>query len=279
VERLQQGLSPYGDWPFHDLLGEVMLRYTDKGSGLPVVLIHGFPLAREMWQLQMNALADAGYRVICPDLPGFGESSLPAGLVTMSSYADAVIDLLDTLEIDQAVVGGMSMGGYVLLNLVECYRHRLLGAMFLVTRAAADDAAGKEKRTMLATAVTAGDGLIVPEAFASVLFAQKTPLKNPPLVAKVRQWMESTSAAGLVGGLLAMRDRDDSVAKLADFELPALVVGAEQDMAMPLEHARVLAEGLPDALLKIIPEAGHMANLEQPQLFNAALLDFLATFP
>lgn len=254
-----------------------MLKYDELGKGLPVVLLHGFPLCRQMWAPQMTALADAGYRVICPDLPGFGESPSLAGPACMSNYADTIIDLLDELGIDQAVVGGMSMGGYVLIDLLERYPQRLLGAMFLVTRAAADDAAGKQKRTMMVEQVNAGNVLTIPETFVPVLFAKETPRKNPQLILKVRQWVESTPSSGLIGGLVAMRERYDAVNKLPAFALPALVVGAEQDLAVPLEHSQVLAEGLPDAMLKIIAGAGHMANLEQPELFNAALLDFLAS--
>ncbi len=255
-----------------------MLKYDESGKGLAVVLLHGFPLCRKMWQPQITTLSDAGCRVICPDLPGFGESALAQEHVSVSTYADAVVRLLDKLGVEKAVVGGMSMGGYVLLKLAELYPDRLSGAMFMVTRAAADDAAGKEKRTLLATEVNSGNHLIVSDTFTQVLFAPETPQKSPELVAKVRQWMESTSLAGLIGGLLAMRDRDDFVAKLASFHLPSLVVGAELDLAVPPEHARILAEGLPDAELKIIPGAGHMVNLEQPELFNNALVGFLQRF-
>ena len=256
-----------------------MLKYDDLGKGLPVVLLHGFPLCRQMWAPQMTALADAGYRVICPDLPGFGESPSLAGPASMSNYADTIIALLDELGIDQAVVGGMSMGGYVLLDLVERYPQRFLGAMFLVTRAAADDAAGKQKRTMMVEQVEGGNVLTIPETFVPVLFAEETSRKNPLLISQVRQWVESTPSSGLIGGLVAMRERGDAVSKLPAFALPALVVGAAQDLAVPPEHSQVLAEGLPNALLKIIPGAGHMANLEQPELFNAALLDFLDSLP
>jgi len=186
-----------------------------------------------------------------------------------------LIGLLDELGIEKAIIAGMSMGGYVLLNLVDRYPERLQAAMFLVTRAAADDPAGKEKRTMLATEVGRGNRMIVPDTFAKVLFAPDTPQRLPELVAEVRQWMETTPAEGLAGGLLAMRDREDYLTKLAGFSLPSLVVGAEQDLAMPVEHSRILAAQLPAAELKIIPGAGHMANLEQPALFNDVLISFL----
>ena len=194
----------------------------------------------------------------------------------MASYADAVITLLDELGIARAVIGGMSMGGYVLLNLVERYRGRLSGAVFMVTRASADDAAGKEKRTLLAAEVRAGNRLIVADTFARVLFAPDTPRDNPGLVDQVRQWMEASPAGGLAGGLLAMRDREDYLARLADFAVPSLVVGAEQDLAVPLEHSRLLAAGLPQPELCVIPGAGHMVNLEQPELLNQCLKGFLA---
>jgi pimeloyl-ACP methyl ester carboxylesterase len=253
-----------------------MLRYTEKGDGLPVILIHGFPLCRQMWAPQMTALANAGYRAISPDLPGFGDSPPLAGPASMSSYADAIVALLDELGIDQAVVGGMSMGGYVLLDLVERYSQRLLGAMFLVTRAAADDAAGKQKRTLMVEQVEGGNVLTIPETFVPVLFAEETARRNPRLISEVRQWVESAPSSGLIGGLLAMREREDAVDKLSAFALPSLVVGAAQDLAVPPEHSQVLAQGLPNAKLTIIPGAGHMANLEQPELFNATLLDFLS---
>ena len=254
------------------------LAYDEQGSGLPVVLIHGFPLNRRMWLPQAEVLARSGCRVICPDLAGFGESAPSAQPVTMSGYADALIGLLDRLGIDQAVFGGMSMGGYVLLNLVERYPQRLLGAMYLVTRAAADDYAGRQKRTMLATEVENGNLLAVPDAFVQVLFAPQTAQDKPWLVHDVRQWMESTPAEGIVGGLLAMRDRDDYVDRLSRLDVPSLVVGAELDMAIPPDHARALAEGLPNAELHIITGAGHMANLENPEIFNQILLKFLAKF-
>jgi len=256
-----------------------MLGFNDRGTGPAVMLIHGFPLCRKMWSLQEEALAGAGYRVVSPDLPGFGDSPMSSGPPSISCYADAVIALLDDLGIDKAVTVGMSMGGYVLLNLVERYPERLRGAVFLVTRAAADDPGGKEKRTELAAEVGNGNKRVIPETFAKVLFAADTLHEQPQLVAMVREWMEAISDAGLAGGLLAMRDREDYVEKLAGYTLPSLVVGAEQDNAVPVEHARTLAHLLPAAELHIIPGAGHMVNLEQPARFNEILSGFLQRLP
>lgn len=254
------------------------LAFDDKGTGLPVLLIHGFPLNRKMWRPQIEALTKNGYRVIAPDLPGFGESPPLGGTVNMAAYADAIIALLDRLEIEKAVIGGMSMGGYVLLNLIERYPQRFLAALYLVTRAAADDAAGKVRRGDLAGAVRGGDREVVPDAFEKLLFAPGTPQRRPQLVAEVRQWMDAASPEGVAGGLLAMRDRRDYLDLLPTFQVPALVIGAMEDVAVPPVHAEALAERLPDAELHVIPAAGHMVNLEQAETFNQLLLEFLKRF-
>lgn len=254
----------------------IALAYDDVGSGPAVMLLHGFPLCRKMWRPQVEALVAAGYRVITPDLRGFGDSESTGGPHRMSVFADDIDSLLVHLGLEEAVIGGMSMGGYVLLNLVERYPHRLTAAMFLVTRAAADDEPARMRRSALAAEAAAGRPLKVAEAFEGILFATGTPVARPELVAEVKAWMEATSPGGLTAGLLAMRDRKDYTNLLPSFDLPALVVGAEADRAVPPEHSRQLAERLPNARLCMVEGAGHMANLERPEAFNACLLDFLA---
>lgn len=251
------------------------MAYDDAGSGPAVVLIHGYPLGRRMWRPQVAALTAAGYRVVAPDLRGFGESEVPPGEWTVAQMADDVAALLDRLGIASAAVAGMSMGGYVLLELLARHRRRVAAALFVVTRAGADDEPGRMRRTALAREVAGGNPAAVTGAFEGILFAPGTVLHRPELVAEVRGWMEATDPGGLVGGLLAMRDRRDASALLPTFDLPALVVGAEQDRAIPAEHAALLAAGLPRAELRLLPEGGHMVNLEAPEPFNGALLAFL----
>jgi pimeloyl-ACP methyl ester carboxylesterase len=256
-------------------INEHNIHFDDFGEGAAVVLIHGFPLSRMMWKSQVEPLVDAGFRVILPDLRGFGDSEGGGSTVQMDDYADDIIQLLDYLGIDQAVVGGMSMGGYVLLNLLDRFPNRIVGAMFLVTRAAADDEAGTQKRNDLIDAVQSGQEMVVPDTFENVLFADTTPETKPELVADVRKWMKAVKPAGMVGGLVAMREREDYADRLGQFRLPTLVIGADQDKAIPLEHYEVLVEGLPDVEGTVIVGAGHMVNLEKPEAFNRALLRFL----
>ncbi|HEY3423801.1 MAG TPA: alpha/beta hydrolase [Negativicutes bacterium] len=252
------------------------LAYSDRGNGLPLVLIHGFPLCRKMWRPQADKLSKSGCRVITPDLRGFGESEMTTGMVTMNSYADDIVALMDHLGLDKAVVGGMSMGGYVLLNLLERYPDRVAASIFMVTKAGGDDEAGKARRTALAEACRAQGILPVAEAFRNVLFAPATLTDSPELVDEVLGWVNATDPQGAAAGLIAMRDRKDYIELLANIAQPALVIGADQDQAIPLDNSRILAEGLPDAELSVIHGGGHMVNLEQPVGFNETILEFLA---
>lgn len=254
----------------------ITLAYGDRGKGLPLVLIHGFPLCRKIWRPQAEALAKAGCRVITPDLRGFGESGLAPGTVSMDVYADDIVALMDHLGIDKGVVGGMSMGGYVLLNLLERYPDRVAAPILIVTKAGGDDEAGKARRTALAEACRTQGSLPVAELFRSLLFAPATLADNPGLVEEVFGWMRATDPQGAAAGLIAMRERKDCVPLLGGFGQPALVIGADQDQAIPLENSRIIAAGLPHAELRILHGGGHMVNLEQPAGFNAAILGFLA---
>ncbi|MDZ4184784.1 MAG: alpha/beta hydrolase [Desulfuromonadales bacterium] len=252
------------------------LAYDDHGSGQPLLLIHGFPLNRKMWRPQVAALTEAGYRVITPDLRGFGESRRTSAAVNMSSYADDIVALMDRLQLPQAVVGGMSMGGYVLLNLLERYPERVSAAIFIVTRAGADDEAGKAKRTALAARTLAEGMDPVLEVFRNILFAPATLAAHPALVAEVCGWISATDRRGAAAGLIAMRERKDYLPLLGAIRQPALVIGAEQDQAIPGEQSHLLAAGITDAKLAILPGGGHLVSLEQPDGFNAAIKEFLA---
>ena len=253
-----------------------LLAYDDNGSGQPLLLIHGFPLNRMMWRPQVAALTQAGYRVITPDLRGFGESRMTSAAANMSRYADDIIALIDHLCLPQAVVGGMSMGGYVLLNLLERYPERVSAAIFIVTRAGADDEAGKAKRAALAAATTSQGMKPVLEVFRSILFAPATLTDHPELVAEVSGWISATDRRGAAAGLIAMRERKDYLSLLGAIRQPVLVIGAEQDQTIPGEQSRLLAAGIAGAKLAILQDGGHLVSLEQPDGFNAAIKEFLA---
>lgn len=253
----------------------INMAYDDAGSGLPIVLIHGFPLCRKMWHPQVTKLVEAGFRVITPDLRGFGESDAPDGPYSMELFSDDVIALLDHLEIEKAVIGGMSMGGYVLFNICERYTERLLGACFITTRATADDEAGKARRLQLAQDVMKLGPQVVAGPFEKLLFAEQSLTERPKLVEEVCRWMVATPSRGLAGGLLAMRERKDYSSYLGNITIPSLAIGAAGDKVTPPENAQRIAAEISGGKLCIIPDAGHMANLEHPGAFNKCLIEFL----
>ncbi|NWH03601.1 alpha/beta fold hydrolase [Desulfobacter latus] len=256
-------------------LNGIQLAYDDVGEGPAVLLIHGFPLCRQMWRPQTQALAAAGFRAVVPDLRGFGESAAGTDAGSTDLLADDLIALLDYLSIEKAVVGGMSMGGYVMLNLLARYPERFSAACFTVTRADADDETARAKRNHLIAEIKAGRPDAVPTAFTPLLFADRTVAEHSELVDAVRGWMAAASPAGLVLGLEAIRDRGDSSALLPQLKIPVLVMGAQEDKAIPPEKSTDLAERIPGAQLCMLSAAGHMVNIEQPEAFNSALLDFL----
>jgi len=257
------------------LVNGIMLAYDDVGSGPAVLLIHGFPLNRRMWRPQVAILLAAGYRVIAPDLRGFGDSDVTDAACSMDLLADDLVELLDHIGITQAAVVGMSMGGYLLFNLLERYPQRVQAAVFAVTRAVADDAEGRAGRRRLADDVVKFGPQVVADRFLQLLFAPDTEAERPRLAEEVYGWMVATASSGLAGGLLAMGQRRDATALLPLITAPALAIGAEQDRACPPEHLRAIADAMPDCRLCIIPGAGHLVNLEQPGDFNRTLLGFL----
>jgi len=254
---------------------EISLSYGDAGTGPAVVLIHGFPLNRAMWKPQENELTAAGFRVISPDLRGFGRSESPEGPYSMSLLADDIIALLDRLGIGKAVFGGMSMGGYVLFNLLERYPERAKAACFIATRSTVDSEAVKGGRLAFLERMKRNCSRTLTELCASTLFAPETRQRDPDLVREVSRWLLDMDRRGIEGALHAMIDRKEYTSRLGGFTLPTLVIGADQDEAVQEEDLESLAKGLPDCEFHIIPHAGHMVNMEQPAAFNECLLRFL----
>jgi pimeloyl-ACP methyl ester carboxylesterase len=260
-------------------INDINMAFDDRGAGPAVLLIHGFPLNRRMWQPQLAPLAAAGFRVIAPDLRGFGESDAPATGYSIERFADDLIALLDALQIERAVVGGMSMGGYILMNLLERHPERIAAACFIATKSSADDQAGRARRSaMAAEAERLGANPII-KIFAELLFADDTMHSSPELIARVTSWMRGADPKGLAGALLAMRDRKDYTPLLSGFRQPSLVISGAEDRAASPDAVRLLTAGLPCCQSRVIDKAGHMLNLEKPEEFNAALLQFLNGLP
>jgi len=253
----------------------INLAYTDEGRGLPVVLLHAFPQSRAMWAPQVEAFS-RGYRVIAPDLRGFGESEAPLWHYTLDQFADDVKGLLDHLDVRQAVFVGLSMGGYTLFAFYRKYADRVKGLVLADTRAQADTDEGRATRFAMAQAAyTKGAGAIA-DVMLPKLLSPVARQSKPELVDRVRAIIERTQISGIAGALMAMAERPDSMSLLARITCPVLVIVGELDGPTPPADARLMVERIPGARLAIIPQAGHLSNLEQPEAFNHAVLEFLA---
>lgn len=261
------------------LINHFRMSYTDVGQGLPVVLTHGFPLSKQIWAPQTEALTKK-YRLITSDLRGHGESEATPGPYTMDVLADDINDLLDALHIQQRViVGGLSMGGYVAMAFARRHPERLAGLFLTATRADADTLAGQEgRRKAIAAAEQVCSSQPAVEAMLPKLFAPQTYPENLALVEDVRQIMAKTSLAGVVNAQLGMIERPDSYNMLRNLEVPGLMLYGDQDQIIPKEAAIKTGASFADGVIGEIEGAGHLLNMEQPDEFNLSLLNWLERF-
>ncbi len=254
------------------------LHYVDVGRGAPpLVLLHAFPLHLGMWDEQVVALSP-GRRIILPDLPGFGgtDPRPDPGATTIDGFADLVAGLMASLEVGPAVVGGLSMGGYVALSLLRRHPEKVAALVLADTRAGADTPEVVERRNaQQRQAGEEGTDRLV-ESMLSSLLSDDTRANRPDVVERVRALMHGCSAAGVIGALEAMKNRADSVPMLETIDVPVLVLVGEHDGPAPPDVAAAMADAIPNARLEVLAGAGHLSNLEAPEAFNQALESFLA---
>ncbi len=249
-----------------------MLNYREAGSGVPLVLIHAFPLSSEAFWPQLKTPI-AGVRLIAPDLRGFGQSGPGTGVMTMESMADDVLTLMTSLDLPNAFIGGVSMGGYVAMALTRRDPGRVKGLVLVDTQQGADDEAGKAKRETTARDIeTKGMPVLVDSMMPKLL----APLTSHEVRARVEKIMLETSPGSAAGATRGMVLRTDSKDILARFGGPALVVVGESDSVTSVEKAKAMAEVISGAKLEVISGASHLSNLDQPAAFNAALERFFA---
>jgi pimeloyl-ACP methyl ester carboxylesterase len=254
----------------------MLLNFDDVGPGPVVVLLHGFPLDHTMWEYQKGSIG-AQYRVITPDLRGHGKTAAPDGIYPIDDMADDVLETLDALKITEPfVLGGLSMGGYVALSIAVRQPKRIRGLILMDTRATADTAETARVREDLARQVEiSGSVESVVEAMLPVLFAPATRARHADLIARVGDRMFQTNPRGVVGTLRGLARRPDRTGDLGRITVPSLVLVGEDDAITPPDASRKLAEAVPGARFVTIPDAGHLAPLENPTASNAAILQFL----
>jgi pimeloyl-ACP methyl ester carboxylesterase len=252
----------------------VQLYTRDVGGGTPLVLLHAYPLSSAMWLAQREGLA-ARFRVITPDLRGFGGSPLGTDEPSVDAMADDVAALLDTLGISRAIVGGLSMGGYV--TLAFCRRHpdRVLGAILADTKATEDGETARAARIRIAERLEAEESVsVLVDDLLPRLVGPTTMRQRALVYGRVRGLVQSTPPLAAAWAQRAMAARPDSIGALAEFRAPTLVLHGAEDTIITEDDARSMTEALPNAELIMIPGSGHLTAVEQPQLFNDAVTEF-----
>jgi pimeloyl-ACP methyl ester carboxylesterase len=243
-----------------------------QGDGHPILFIHGFPFDRTMWRPLMATLT--GWRRIAPDLRGLGLSDVPESY-SMAEYADDLAALMDALHVPQAVVCGLSMGGYVAFELLRRHSARVRALILTATRAEADDEAGKQRRGDMIALVERQGPAVLAEVLLPQLLAPANLTAMPHVTEHLRTMIAGSPVKGVVGALRAMRDRADATPLLRKIEVPTLVIAGRDDQLIPPAASRQLADAIPGALFTLIPDAGHLCPLEQPVTTTKVIAEFL----
>ncbi len=247
--------------------------FEDIGKGSPVVLIHAFPLSREMWELQTRELARHGFRVILPDLPGFGENNSDKRF-SIPEIANQVAEMLESLKIDKAIVGGLSMGGYVAFELFRLIPEKLAALILCDTTYLADTDEKRNSRFSLISKVEKHGSQALIENMLPNLISEQTKHNNPSLYAELQETFTKVNPDSIINALHSLAERNDSSDVIRQISVPTLLIFGEFDKVTGLENGREMNQIINGSELVVIENAGHFSNLEQPEKFNAALLNF-----
>jgi pimeloyl-ACP methyl ester carboxylesterase len=253
----------------------VPLYARDVGEGTPLVLLHAYPLSSAMWLAQREELAKR-FRVITPDLRGFGGSVLGEDDPSIDAMADDVAALLRSKGIDRAAIGGLAMGGYVALAFCRRHLDRVIGVVLANTKASADSPDVHAQRQATAEQIEAADSVqplvdeLLPRLVGPTTFRQRALVYG-----RVRGLVQSTPTKAAAWAQRAMAARADELAGLGAIRVPALVIAGSEDELTTEDDARAMVEALPNAELLVMPRSGHLTAVEQPELFNQAVAEFV----
>ncbi|MCY7373734.1 MAG: alpha/beta hydrolase [Spirochaetaceae bacterium] len=253
----------------------VELHVRETGSGLPVVLLHAFPLSSAMWMDQRNGLAEVA-RVVTPDLRGFGGSHLGHDEPSLDHVADDVASMLDRLGLDSVVLGGLSMGGYAAMAFARRHPHRLRGLVLADTKATADPPSARDKRKRIAARLDAeGTVEALVDEVLPALCGPTTVRARPLVLGRVKGLVEAAPPAAAAWAQRAMAARPDSLDVLREVAVPALVVRGDEDELSTREDAEAMVDALPDARMEVLAGSGHLSAVEVPDEFTAVVRKFL----
>jgi len=251
------------------------MAFVDKGSGPPLVLLHAFPLNRCMWNAQLEYLSN-WFRVIAPDYHGFGDSPIAAVPFSLESLADDIAGLLESLDAKEPfTLLGLSMGGYVAFEFLRKYRQRLGALILAATHPALDSEIGRQARYDMAELVRREGTGIIAERMAPRLLGKSTLETCPEMAAKIKSHILRNQPEGIAQACLAMAVRRDSTDLLEHLDLPTLILSGAEDSIVPGMPPAVMQQKIAGSTWHILEKSGHLLNLEQAEIFNNIVRQYL----
>ena len=248
----------------------------ETGRGMPVVLLHAFPLNASMWLAQREALG-ASYRVLTPDLRGFGGTQLGHDEPSLDEVADDVAAMLDARKLSSVVLGGLSMGGYVAMAFWRRHRDRVRALVLADTKVGADSPEAAANRHRIADEViAAGSSKQLAEELLPKLLGQTSRERRAMVLGRVKALVEGAPPYAVAWAQRAMAARPDSTDDMAAVDVPTLVLVGDEDVLTPPKESRAMHEAIAGSRLEVIAGAGHVSNVEQPTAFNGVVGEFLA---
>jgi 3-oxoadipate enol-lactonase len=257
-----------------DLAGR-HLSFLQSGEGYALILLHAFPLTAEMWAPQHESVPH-GCQLITPDLRGLGQSRGPAA-TSVDDHAEDVLALMRHLGLERAIIGGLSLGGYITLALHRKASHHFAGLVLADTRAEADTPEARASREEMQRTTRERGASAVAAAMIPKLLGPSA-LASAAIPDRVRTLITANSTEGIVDALEALKTRPDSSSSLAAINRPTLIIVGRDDGLTPVAMSESMHAVIPRSTLHVIPDAGHLSSLEQPQAFNKALWDFCERF-
>ena len=256
-------------------INDVSISYNDYGTGImPIIFLHGFPFDKTSWQPQLESLKQT-HRVIAYDIRGFGKSTAGKSAPTIRLFADDLIQFMDGLSINKAIVCGLSMGGYILLDAISRYPNRFEAIVLCDTQCIADTPESKAKRYKLIDEIALNGTGNFTEGFLKNVFHKDSLTEKKEIVEDIRTVILSNSQHIITMGLRALAERTESCSFLGEIDIPALIICGREDLVTPLAQSEFMNQNIEGSILRIIDNAGHVSNLEQADEFNKHLHDFL----
>lgn len=251
------------------------LSYDDVGEGnVPVIFLHGFPFDKTMWLDQLDYLK-LSYRLIACDIRGFGESTDEKTPLSLDLFGDDLIQFMDALHIDKAIICGLSIGGFIALNAHNRFPERFEALVLCNTQCIADTPEVKEKRYINIEKIKAGGLAEFNEGFVKDVFHKNSLENKKELVEQLKNVVFSNSQHIIIEGLTAIAERSETCSTLSKIAFPTLIICGDEDKVTPLKQSEFMQANIKGSILKVIDQAGHVSNLEQPEEFNKHLNDFL----